>query len=290
MRFGGHETFAVREGWFSKGLDIVDRNPDAFNDPFVSDSLGVGRNMAKSIFYWMCVTGLVNRESRSRTVSMTDLGKKILSKDPYFLNPATWWALHINLLTRKDKALVWKVFFNTFSRDRFDRVTCMEEIHRCIATEFTRAPSLKTVSRDISCLLASYATPIPPDTNDPEEGLESPFRQLGLVTRLGKTGSYVMNRNAKDIPVPVLGYALSAYLPWDGKERFSDVKFSEAFFNPGSPGKILCLNSEVFTDFIEKAERMLGPGLINIRNLGGSSFIRVKRMSLSDWLGKCYAS
>ena len=28
MRFGGHETFFVREGWLSKGLSLVINNPE----------------------------------------------------------------------------------------------------------------------------------------------------------------------------------------------------------------------------------------------------------------------
>lgn len=61
MRFGGHETFAVREGWLYKGLSLLHERPDAFSDPFVADLLGVGRNMAKSIRHWLSVTGQIGR-------------------------------------------------------------------------------------------------------------------------------------------------------------------------------------------------------------------------------------
>ena len=49
MRFGGHQTFFVREGWLAKGLGLLREDVSAFDDPYVADWLGVGRNMAKSI-------------------------------------------------------------------------------------------------------------------------------------------------------------------------------------------------------------------------------------------------
>ena len=53
MQFGGHETFPLREGWLHKGLELVHADGRAFEDEHVSDRLGVGRNMAKSIRHWL---------------------------------------------------------------------------------------------------------------------------------------------------------------------------------------------------------------------------------------------
>ena len=58
MKFGGHETFPVREGWLHKGLKLVVEDPEKLIDEHVADWLGVGRNMAKSIRYWLQATGL----------------------------------------------------------------------------------------------------------------------------------------------------------------------------------------------------------------------------------------
>ena len=49
MRFGGHESFAVREGWLARGLELLTEDPKLLMDEFSEDHLGVGRNMAKSI-------------------------------------------------------------------------------------------------------------------------------------------------------------------------------------------------------------------------------------------------
>ena len=53
IKLKGHETFAIREGWLSKGLIEVDKNEKVFSKNFGADTLGVGSNMAKAIRYWL---------------------------------------------------------------------------------------------------------------------------------------------------------------------------------------------------------------------------------------------
>ena len=48
IKLKGHETFAIREGWLSKGLIEVDKNEKVFSKNFGADTLGVGSNMAKA--------------------------------------------------------------------------------------------------------------------------------------------------------------------------------------------------------------------------------------------------
>ena len=51
MRFGGHQTFAIREGWLYKGLRLAIEDPDRLGEPDLADWMGVGKNMAKSIHH-----------------------------------------------------------------------------------------------------------------------------------------------------------------------------------------------------------------------------------------------
>ena len=61
MKFSGHETFAIREGWLHKGLKLLIEAPDKLVHEFSADWLGVGKNMARSIRHWLEVTGLARR-------------------------------------------------------------------------------------------------------------------------------------------------------------------------------------------------------------------------------------
>ena len=289
-RFGGHETFAVREGWLSKGLGLIESVPDAFSDPLVADELGVGANMAKSIFHWLTVTGLAERRDKTRSLSMTKVGKQVFSHDRYMLSVGTWWALHVNILLRGEDAVVWRVFFNDFPYERFDRATCTEEMRRRIAREQGRVPGMNTLTRDVSCLLASYASSLPPEDDDPEEGRESPFRSLGLITHMRETGTYRVNRRRGDIPPAIFGYALSALIPEGNEKEFIDVDLSSAFARTGGPGKTLCLDMESLSDTMDKAEECLGTGMVSSLQLAGKRVIRVRRLSRSEWLGEYYAA
>src|SRR5690606_1817146 len=123
MRFGGHETFAVREGWLHKGLRLLVEDPKKLHSPDVADWLGVGRNMAKSIKHWLLVTGLAVSAKSTRGDSLlqsTDLGELIYKRDPYLLQTGTWWALHVESANCDVHAVTWWWFFNRFSLSRFD--------------------------------------------------------------------------------------------------------------------------------------------------------------------------
>src|SRR5688572_17236500 len=101
MKFAGHETFAIREGWLHKGLKLLRSSPELLHDPYVADWLGVGRNMGKSIKHWLIATGLANvsgGSGKQLQLVSTQLGDLIASRDPYFVQIGTWWALHIELI------------------------------------------------------------------------------------------------------------------------------------------------------------------------------------------------
>jgi hypothetical protein len=67
MRFGGHETFAIREGWLHKGLRLLADEPHLLADDHAADWLGVGRNMAKSIRHWLVLRRSARLPGRRRS-------------------------------------------------------------------------------------------------------------------------------------------------------------------------------------------------------------------------------
>ena len=288
MRFGGHETFAVREDWLPKGLMLLNEKQDAFSNPFVSDELGVGRNMAKSIQFWMVATGLIEKDSRGSVPQITSLGRTIQQHDEYFLHIATWWALHLNLVTKEDKAVAWHWFFNHFSTDRFDRWQCSQEFQKYVTYAIGRRTAPATLKRDIACLLASYATPVPPQNSDPEEGSESPFRALDMVVQHCESDTYRLNRRKKSIPNEILGYALTAMTSSDDEDGYCQIRFSDALSKPNGPGRTLALDSDSLIELLSQAEVALGEKTLHLDNSGGERFIRVKSLKPSEWLKHCY--
>ena len=71
-RLKGHESFTLREGWLTKGLNAVHENPRVFSESSGADALGVGTNMAKSIRYWLRTAGLT-KEHPHDGVTLTNM-------------------------------------------------------------------------------------------------------------------------------------------------------------------------------------------------------------------------
>ena len=295
MRFGGHETFAIREGWLHKGLTLLITEPDRLVDEYAADWLGVGRNMAKSIRHWLVATGLaesalVPRPGRTVHLKATALGALIYKHDPYFSENGTWWTLHINLVNAPDHAASWGWFFNTFNLNRFERAVCMEGLHRHLQLFQRRLPSLKTLHRDVACLLQSYARAIPPERVDPEEARDCPFTELGLLSYFRTTGYYQLHQGVKDIPSHVFGYALSKAFPdVQADNGMLDITIHEAARQPRGPGRVFVLTSEALFEVALKLESEAPAGDIQIAGLASERVIRVRKKQPLEWLQEYYA-
>ena len=61
--FSGHETFPFRYPWLKKGFDAVNEDPFVFLRDYAITTLGVGKNMVRSIRHW-CLAANMLEESR----------------------------------------------------------------------------------------------------------------------------------------------------------------------------------------------------------------------------------
>ncbi len=296
MRFGGHETFAIREGWLHKGLKLLVEQPDRLMDAHAADWLGVGRNMAKSIRHWLIATGLAApalapRAGRHIHLKATALGQLIYAHDPYFSEIGTWWVLHVNLVNTPDHAASWVWFFNNFSLNRFERAVCIEGLHRHLQLTQRRLPSLKTLHRDVACLLHSYARTIPPEHADPEEARECPFTELGLLSYFRTTGHYQLHQGVKEIPSQVFGYALAkAFADSHGDNGRLDITIHEAARQPGGPGRAFVLTSEALFEVALRLESEAPTGDLLIAGLASERVIRLRKKQPLAWLQEYYAN
>ena len=285
MRFGGHETFPIREGWLTKGLHQIDRDPSLLDrHREAADVLGVGNNMAKSIRHWLIVSGLVERPRRREPLQRTAFGDVILEYDPYMIEAVTWWAVHANLVLREEAAVTWSWFFNHFEYERFDRMTCVEQLARYAAARYSRPPSRNTLTRDVQCFLGSYARSVPPTTEDPEEGRDSPLQELGLLTHYTESDTYRLHRGPRTVPAAALAYALARrFGAKDGSP--AQASFPEALASTGGAGRIFAFSGEGFADAIDSAEQELEGGL-STKMLGGERVIQIAGRKPEAWLAE----
>lgn len=291
MKFGGHETFHIREGWLHKGLRLLVESKDSYSDPYLADSLGVGRNMAKSIKFWLRRTGLAYASGQGKNSVMlpTPIAEIIWENDKYFLEPYTWWVLHTNLVQGDDPPAAWFWFYNHFNLTRFTKSVCVEGFTRFLQASNARMPSERTLERDISCLLSSYARDIPPRNDDPEDAYLSPFVSLGILTHYRGSGYYEVDKSQKDIPSAALLYALSSSLyKWHNSEHSSECLLTDAARKTNSPGRTMMLTSETLYEALHNAESELNSEILTTRRLAGERQIYIKPDSPAFYLAKGY--
>ena len=292
MRFGGHQTFTIREGWLYKGLRLVMEEPELLGDPDVADWLGVGKNMAKAIHHWLLATGIAERDTehgaKSRVLRPTSVGREIWKRDRYFLLPGTWWAVHIQLVHSPEHAFTWHWFFNHFSGARFEKPVCTDALRRYVAGQGVRMPASRTLDRDMSCFLKSYAVSVPREESDPEDALECPLSELGLLLHSRQTGFYHLDRDYKPIPFELFGYALALreeqYGPGNTNREF-DLSLTDLAHGMFSPGRVFSLTEEATYELIADYEAQ---GSLRLDGQVGERIVRLFGRSSREWIARYY--
>ena len=75
MKFRAHDTFFIRKGWLSKGMERVVAKDDLFVDKNENpmDVLGIGSNMVKALRYWLQAVGLTKEATKGKRVHHLDM-------------------------------------------------------------------------------------------------------------------------------------------------------------------------------------------------------------------------
>lgn len=278
VRFKGHESFILREGWLSKGLWAVKNNPKVFYQNFGADELGVGPNMAKSIRYWLRCGGLTDESLRSE-VQLTDMGQLLLEKDPYFEDVCSLWVLHCNIARNREQATAWELFFNEFTYEEFRREELEREmLSMAEALAGERHISERSVTDDCDAVLRMYLRSRAKG-GSPEEKNRSPFGNLGLLKCLD--GIYRKEQPDLDrLPKEVVWYLLPGCIP--GKKG---IHMDELLMVPKGPGKILNLKR---TGMVEMLERLEAAGCITMNRTAGLDMVYLSRQADSSSILKNY--
>lgn len=204
--FGRHETFPLRYGWLTKGLEAIRRTPDLFTqaEPAMI-ALGVGRNMVNALQYWLGVTGIV--EFKEGIGAPTALGETLLGDagDPYLEDEATLWIIHWLIAANAELATGFYWFFNHFAAPFFQDQDALYAIGEFAERELKIRRAQTTLKSDISTLLRMYA----PTAGRTDDHLDSPLAQLQLITAESGRG-YRSARIARPFLPPIaLHFALA---------------------------------------------------------------------------------
>ncbi len=263
IRIKGHEKFALREGWLTKGLNAATDNPKIFNENSAPDVLGVGTNMVKSIRYWMQAFKLLERKGNSEVVSR--LGEIILDRDPYFEDVFTIWILHSNIAKNIGTATTWYMFFNYFDigTEEFDKEELVKHLAKEIPIRFNQKVLENSLKDDVDVLLNMYSK-FNEIHDDPEDKNQSPFFRLGLIKQFGN--SYQKTQpDFRKIKSDNILYEVACIL--DDKDSIS---IDELVMGNCGIGKIYNLSRVASNTYLE---RLNDKGFIHLERTAGLDMI-----------------
>lgn len=283
--FAKHETFHIRTGWLRKGLDAIKKDNHIFLERMdAMDELGIGSNMIKSLRYWLQAVGLTYEDynsSRQRVQFKSTLAEKILDYDEFFEDPATFWLLHFNIGRDKELATTWYWFFNHFNYLEFDKELFVDMLIKYIERNGEKPPAESSLKSDFDVLTRMYSYD-PKENNSPEDSLESPFKELKLITKIDNR-TYKLNRPTLDnLPVEVFLYCLL-----DSLEDIRSVNVEELLNKENSIGRVFKLNMNLLYDYIEKLEEL---GYLRLDKHAGLNSIQLKVEDKEKVLADYYQS
>lgn len=201
--FARHETFHPRYGWIKKGFDAAQKDPKAFVRDDAHVTLGVGKNMVRSIRYWAHAFKVLeddpDAEGRQRESIPTEFGEFLLGQngvDRYLEDLGSLWLLHWQLLKEPSTATAWRYTFFKNGRNEFSSKELTGQLQDFLEAEYPTARTAKSsLKKDSTCLLRMYGE-LPTGTEVSEDSIHCPFAELGILrpTADGKRYSFRIGR------------------------------------------------------------------------------------------------
>lgn len=181
--FSGHESFVCRYGWLPKLYEAIKRDPELFSDDDESIvTLGIGKNMVRSVRFWGQAFGLT-RTANGRAVEPTEFAVNLLDSrkglDPYLEDGSSLWRLHW-ILTAHASLGAWSAAFLELQDNEITKENFVDLIRRRAVTARGAATS-GTVAQHAEIFLRTYDSGRTAATAVVEESLGCPLQELGLV-------------------------------------------------------------------------------------------------------------
>ena len=295
LSFSGHETFVFRHAWLKKAVDAITLNPEVFTRDSAIVTLGVGKNMVRSIRHWGLATGVLAEEPKSRgtRLGVTDFGRMILGVsgfDPYLEDPSTLWLLHWNILKQEQRCSIWHFVFNSYPSAEFTRANLMQfvldEARRADAADLAE----NSIRRDVEVFLRTYVgSSDMRGTGLGEDAFDCPLSELGLIEARQGSDLYQLQRS----PKPTLAdyaflYALIDF--WNGiSQEQQTLAFGEIAYRRGSPGTVFRLDENSIADRLERLDGLTKGKLVYTETAGLRQVYRHADMSPKALLEEHYA-
>jgi hypothetical protein len=297
--FGRHETFTPRYAWLKRGYDAV-ADPDfvrhaparqdgwyVFNDNDAHHLLGVGKNQARSIRFWVQAFRLIEEVkvdgSRASVGHPTVFGDALLDDttglDPWLEDVGTWWLLHWMAFSPGGHLPAWWAAFHTFPVRVFTVDQLVEHVQAQVDATSSwnqpKPPHPGTVRKDVLAMLRAYAGTAGSRRKDSDDdALDNPLVPLTLVRETDELGTFRFGVGPKPgLPALVAAFACLDFLSRTSATSRQTLVATLAS-EQGGPGRAFKLTERDLTELLTDAADA-APDLIAMTSTGGSDALAV---------------
>ena len=297
VSFSGHETFPFRYTWLKKGVDAIRENRTVFTDDDATITLGVGKNMVRSIHHWCQVIELIDSDgvgpNHRREFVLTDLGDSIFADDgfdPYLEDAATLWLIHWQLATNANRATTWFWAFSIFGQNEFRKDTFISELINWAEKSTRNRISENSIKRDVDCFFRTYVPSHLTKTAIMEDTFDCPLVELNLISDSPDGNTYRFHRGPKpSLPIEIFAAALSEF--WD--TSFSEnntLTFANIAYSEKSPGRTFQLDEDTLAEYLDRLESLTDGALRYDETAGMKQVYRNRKIDSMELLQQYYRS
>jgi len=303
FRISGHESFPCRYAWLPKSVRCLAQDSTLFSDEDrAMVELGVGKNMVRSIRFWLQATGVAEPGTRGQH-SITDFGKALLGDrghDPFLEDIRTLWLIHWRISTdMASPLLAWDSLLNRWH----DPEIAQSRVVPFLLQEATRNNdhvSPTTVEQHFDTFLHTYVPTRGRKGEVLEDNLDCPLVELELIVRIGdrptdtssgrSEPAYAFRRDIKpDITPELFVYCLNDF--WDKRHsKESTLPVREVAHGLGSPGQIFKLPEEDIRQRLEQLPQHTNDALDYVESANVPQVCRKKQLRSDRLLRNIYCA
>lgn len=269
-RISGHESFPCRYTWLPKAVRGLQEDPRLFadGDDGAMVTLGLGKNMVRSVRFWSQAAGVAALAGRGVGHALTDFGIAVFGDggfDPFLEDIRTLWLIHWNLSTDIGSPLLaWDFLLNRWHEPEL--VPSLAQ--RALLAEASKQDqqlSAATIEQHWDTFIHTYVPTRGRKHEILEDNLDCPLVELDLIVRVGErltgpTGGraepiYAFRRQPKpDVTSELFVFCLNDF--WNQRHPTeATLPFREVAHGHGSPGQVFKLPED---DIRNRLEQLAG--------------------------------
>ena len=281
-RFSGHESFVCRYGWLPKVYRAVMQDPAILRDELKAmHTLGIGRNMVKSIQFWGESTGVIQPGETGRH-EPGPVGQRLFGVggwDRYLESLESLWLIHWWLVSNA-KLAAWSEVFGDGRLQRFDRKTLVDRLD-VRGRDKARPLASSTLEQHAAILMQSYLK----DERSSDDTSWCPLQDLSLlmqtVTDDGRVAFNVSNRQPLGLTERAFAVCLLDYVRRRGADQ-SNLALADVTRGDFAPGMVLCLDELTVRRYLDELANGLLTGCLRFNDTADTQTVVINLNNAPD--------